>query len=186
MSRNYYRNSEGYSDPTFGAAMASISRKERQMKRTARRAGREVRTPAAKAEPKHKKSHPENTVVKTKAYRPIVYICSPYAGDTVRNILAAQKYCRFAALTGYIPFAAHLLFPQFLDDGKPEERSLGLSFGNVFMDKCKEVWIFGEKLSPGMQAEYDRAVKRNMTIRHFTTDCIEVVKSGNGGAYGSV
>jgi hypothetical protein len=48
-----------------------------------------------------------------RAFRPIVYICSPYAGDTDSNIAAAQKYSRHAVENGYIPITPHLLFPQF-------------------------------------------------------------------------
>ena len=54
-----------------------------------------------------------------RAFRPIVYICSPYAGDIDRNTAAARKYSRFAVETGYIPIAPHLLFPQFMNDGDP-------------------------------------------------------------------
>lgn len=31
-----------------------------------------------------------------RAFRPIVYICSPYAGDIESNTAAARRYCRFA------------------------------------------------------------------------------------------
>lgn len=31
-----------------------------------------------------------------RAFRPIVYICSPYAGDVEKNVAAAQSYSRFA------------------------------------------------------------------------------------------
>ena len=68
-----------------------------------------------------------------RAFRPIVYICSPYAGDVERNVAAARKYSRFAMERGYIPIAPHLLFPQFMDDSKPTERELGLFFGNAVM-----------------------------------------------------
>ena len=50
-----------------------------------------------------------------RAFRPIVYICSPYAGDIEVNVAAARRYSRFAVDAGYIPIAPHLLFPQFLD-----------------------------------------------------------------------
>lgn len=115
-------------------------------------------------------------------YRPLVYVCSPYAGDTVRNILAAQKYCRFAVDNNAIPLAPHLLYPQFLDDRNPDERDLGLFFGNILMDKCDEVWIFSDgEYSEGMQAEYERAVRKEYRIRYFTTDCRETTAAGNGG-----
>ena len=50
-----------------------------------------------------------------RAFRPIVYICSPYAGDIDANVDAARRYSRFAVEQGYIPIAPHLLFPQFLN-----------------------------------------------------------------------
>ena len=34
-----------------------------------------------------------------RAYRPLVYICSPFAGDTGKNMEKARHYCRFAVLT---------------------------------------------------------------------------------------
>ena len=34
-----------------------------------------------------------------RAFRPIVYICSPYAGDIEANVENARSYCRFAADT---------------------------------------------------------------------------------------
>ena len=145
------RNGEGYYDPTAGIA---ISRKERDDKRVRRE--------------RHK-------------YRPLVYICSPYAGDVVRNILAAQSYCRFAVKEGYIPLASHLHFPQFLSDDDPGERELGIFFGNILMDKCDEVWMFGENFSEGMQAEYARAKKRGYRIRYFTRDLKEVARRMGGG-----
>lgn len=160
-----YRNHEGYSDPTAGAVLAKCDRKEKNDRRKAARKANVTARKQAAADS-----------------RAIVYICSPYAGDTVRNILEAQKYCRHAVDKGYLPFAPHLFFPQFLSDENPAERSLGLSFGNVFMDKCDEVWIFSDgKYSAGMRAEYERAVRKGYRIRYFTTDCHETTPAGNGG-----
>ena len=31
-----------------------------------------------------------------RAFRPIVYICSPFAGDIEANVAAARRYSRFA------------------------------------------------------------------------------------------
>ena len=110
-----------------------------------------------------------------RAFRPIVYICSPYAGDIEKNVKAARGYSRFAVDKGFIPVAPHLLFPQFMNDGDPDERELGLFFGNVLMSKCSEVWVFGETISTGMIAEIDRAKRKNQHIRYFTDGCKEVV-----------
>lgn len=111
-----------------------------------------------------------------RAFRPIVYICSPYAGDIDRNVKAARKYSKFAVSMGYIPIAPHLLFTQFLDDKNPNERQLGLFFGNAIMSKCTEVWVFGDKISSGMQAEINRARWKNYRLRYFTEECKEVMR----------
>ena len=68
---------------------------------------------------------------KRTAYKPLVFICSPFAGDIEKNVVAARTYSRFAVEQGYIPIAPHLLFPQFLDDSNPKERELGLFFGDM-------------------------------------------------------
>lgn len=109
-----------------------------------------------------------------KDFRSLVYICSPYSGDIAANKKAARRYCRFAVGKGYIPIAPHLLFPQFLDDTAPRERQLGLHFGNVLMRKCSEVWVFGEYISAGMEAEIEKARQRNYCLRYFTEKCEEV------------
>ena len=109
-----------------------------------------------------------------RAFRPIVYICSPYAGDIEKNVEAAQRYSRFAVDEGYIPIAPHLLFPQFLNDRNPKERQLGLFFGNALMSKCSEVWVFGSRISAGMEAEIKRARWKNYRLRYFTENCEEV------------
>lgn len=67
MANNIYRNSEGYYDPTAGAVIAKCNRKEKSDRRKA------IRKVNAQARKKSSES------------RTIVYICSPYAGDTVRT-----------------------------------------------------------------------------------------------------
>ena len=113
------------------------------------------------------------------AFRPIVYICSPFSGDVEGNIASAQRFSRFAVDKGYIPIAPHLLFPQFLNDNDPKERQLGLFFGNALMSKCAEVWVFGSIISPGMAAEIKRAKWKDYRLRYFNENCEEVQKCVN-------
>jgi len=109
-----------------------------------------------------------------KHYYPIVYICSPYAGDVECNVKNAKKFSRFAILSGCLPITPHLLFPQMLDDNNINERKLGLQFGNILMDKCSEIWVFGADISSGMKAEIKRATRKNFIIRYFDTSCNEI------------
>jgi hypothetical protein len=112
--------------------------------------------------------------MKTRIFRPMVFICSPFAGDTERNIERARRYSRFAVSKNTIPFAPHLLFPQFLEDDDKEQRELGLFFGMVFMSKCHELWVFGKNISKGMSLEIEKAKQRSIPIRYFTECCEEV------------
>lgn len=109
-----------------------------------------------------------------RAYRPMAYICSPYSGDVAGNVENARRYSRFTFEQGYIPIAPHLLFTQFLDDSDPMEREMGMHFGNVLMSLCREVWVFGDTISPGMDAEIRRARWKNYRLRFFTNDLKEV------------
>ena len=108
-----------------------------------------------------------------RAFRPIVYICSPYSGDVEANVAAARRYSRFAVDKGYIPIAPHLLYPQFLNDDDEQERELGLFFRNALMSKCAEVWVFGSRISAGMEAEIKRAKWKDYRLRYFTEECQE-------------
>ena len=107
-------------------------------------------------------------------FRPVVYVCSPFSGDPAGNAERARSYCRFAADSGYAPFAPHLFFPQFLDDGIQEERELGLFMAIIMLTKCAELWVFGEQITRGMAQEIRKAESRGMIIRYFTTDCEEI------------
>lgn len=140
MSISKY-NSEGYYDPTTYEALKNIEKEELKM------AG----------------------LYKPDKFRPLVYICSPYRGDTEKNTEKARKYSRFAVESKAIPMTPHLLYPQFMDDSNPEERYLATHVINyVLIGKCQEVWVFGEDISEGMGREIALAEKRRMKIRYFT------------------
>ena len=110
---------------------------------------------------------------KAKQYLPLVYIASPFAGETERNTERARGYCRLAVSKGYIPLAPHLLYPQFMDDDDRETRERAIFFALVLLGKCDEIWVFGERMSEGMEREIAKARKRNMPIRYFNSKCVE-------------
>ena len=110
---------------------------------------------------------------KIKAYKPLVYIASPFAGDVERNIERTKGYCRFALTQNCIPLAPHLHYPQFMDDNDKEQRRWGLFFASVLLYKCDELWVFGSRISEGMSQEIKKAKRRRMTIRYFNDKCEE-------------
>lgn len=105
-------------------------------------------------------------------YMPMVYICSPFAGDEVTNMARARVYCRFAMLKGYIPVAPHIYFPNFCFEA--DERDAVMKMNMVFLGKCHEVWVFGDTITAGMKAEIEAASKKDkVVVRYFTTDLKE-------------
>ncbi len=103
----------------------------------------------------------------------IVFICSPFAGDVEGNVMRARRYGRFAVSEKVIPIIPHLMYPQFLEEGDPEERKLGMEMGLVLLTKCHELWVFGNHLSSGMAVEVNKAKRWKIPIRYFTTECRE-------------
>jgi len=112
-----------------------------------------------------------------KGWKPLVFICSPFAGNPKRHTQNAKRYLKFAVDKGTIPFAPHLLYPLVLDEADPAQRELGTFFGLVWLGKCDEIWVFGSRISQGMAAEIEKARRRLIPIRYFTENCEEVQKA---------
>ena len=113
---------------------------------------------------------------KKAAYRPLVYICSPYRDNVEFNVTNARIYCRYALDNNCIPIAPHLLFPQFLNNEKPTDRELAMFMNMTLLGKCDELWVFGDVISKGMAQEIEKAEKRKMKIRYFQYELGEVNK----------
>lgn len=102
-----------------------------------------------------------------------VFICSPYRASGTRtveqNVEAAKKLCRAAARAGHIPFAPHLLYPQFLDDTDERDRNTGIRCGVSFLEKCDVVWVLGEP-TEGMRHEIAKAQELKIPVVTVTQE----------------
>ena len=107
----------------------------------------------------------EKAAKRASNFRPLVYICSPYCGDVEVNTENARKYSRFAVDNNAIPFAPHLLLPQYISE--ETERELAMFMNKVFLSKCTELWVFGDNITAGMEYEIEKAEKHNKPIRYF-------------------
>lgn len=107
-------------------------------------------------------------------YMPWVYIASPLRGDIKRNIEKAMEYCRFAIKRNTVPLCPHIYFTLFLDDTVEVERRIGLILGLQMLKRCKEVWVFGDRISEGMANEIRIAEKRKIPMRYFNDNYVEV------------
>lgn len=122
----------------------------------------------------------EKKVASKPAFLPLVYICSPYSGDTKGNIKRAQEFCRFALEEGNIPLAPHLMFPQFMNDTNEKERDLAIFMDIILMGKCQEVWVLGDVVSNGMGIEIEKAKKRRQKVRYFNSKFEETTPKFGG------
>ncbi|MGN0484142.1 MAG: DUF4406 domain-containing protein [Lachnospiraceae bacterium] len=114
----------------------------------------------------------ERAARKAASFKPVVYVCSPYSGDIERNTANARMYSRFAVAKNTIPFAPHLLLPQYISE--EHERGLAMFMNKVFLGKCDELWVFGNKITDGMEEEIELAGKMRKKIRYFSEDLQEV------------
>ena len=108
-----------------------------------------------------------------------IYIASPYKRDVEKNIQNAKKYALFVSKQTLVPVVPHLYLTQFLNDDIEEERNAGLALGLQMLKRCHEMWLFGDYISEGMRAEMEFAIKHNIPIRYFSSECKEVEKHGN-------
>lgn len=96
-----------------------------------------------------------------------IFVCSPLRGQFTENIEKAKYYCHRVMELGHLPFAPHIYFTQFLDDSIENERVSGIAMGIEMLKLFDEVWVFGDRISEGMQAEIDMAKQLNMEIKYL-------------------
>lgn len=145
-----YKNKEGYTDPTAGAAMATIMKEYRQNQRRIYRKHSEIKA------------------------RPKVYVVSKYAGDIEGNTGSGDPIRPLRHGEKVPPRGQSPAVPADSGDGDPEQRELGLLFGQALLALCEEVWVFGTKHSSGMQAEIHEAHRLKKRIRYYSERLEEI------------
>ena len=104
-------------------------------------------------------------------FKPMVYICAPYRGDTDKHVQDAIRYAEFAYQQGNLPITPHLLFP-FLDEEKHREDAMAMDI--IMLGKCQEVWVFGDCITNGMKEKLIVAKRRRQPIKYFNKECVAV------------
>lgn len=111
-----------------------------------------------------------------------VFVISPYKGDILANTLRARQICRNLTLLNYAPFAPHVIYPLFLQEGRPNERRLGIACGMAWMESADMVFVCeSTKTTEGMKNEIAWATRLTKEIYycHCNKDnCLEQAKGG--------
>ena len=113
----------------------------------------------------------------------LLYVCSPYRGDTKRNKEYARQLTKAALNNNFVPVTVHLYLTEVTDDNKPEERRRGMAAGMEILTHCKYILI-GDRygISEGMKAEMAMAAMKGIIMlceqdgTIYTFDSKEAVK----------
>lgn len=108
----------------------------------------------------------------------LLYVCSPYRGDTKRNKEYARKLTRAALDNGFIPVTVNLYLTEATDDTNPEERVRGMAAGMKILENCKYILI-GDRygISEGMKAEMTFAAVKGKIMLYEKDGKIYLVNS---------
>lgn len=84
-----------------------------------------------------------------------VFIGHPISGDVKGNMKKVLQICADVHTKEIIPVAPYLISLQYLNDEVIEDRELGMEanhecFHRKYVD---ELWLFGNRISPGMMKE---------------------------------
>ena len=110
----------------------------------------------------------------------LVYVCSPYRGETEKHRKYAKELTRAVLEAGGVPVTPHLYIALVLDDEEPEERKLGLSAGHEPLKSCPFILIGGKfGISEGMRGEIELA--RKIGTQEVMLKDGKLVKAERGG-----
>ena len=96
-----------------------------------------------------------------------VIIESPYAGNVEHNLRYLRACMADCLRRGEAPFASHGLYtqPGVLDDGKPDERRLGISAGFAWRAVAEATVVYADLgITPGMIDGIAHATAMNRPI----------------------
>lgn len=95
-----------------------------------------------------------------------VFIGHPIGGDIKGNAQKVLKICAEVHTKDVIPVAPYLISLQYLNDEVIEDRELGMEanhecFRRRYVD---ELWLFGDRISSGMQKEVQLAKEMGIPV----------------------
>ncbi|MBU3964777.1 DUF4406 domain-containing protein [Patescibacteria group bacterium] len=104
--------------------------------------------------------------MKNKNTKKVVFIGHPISGDIRSNVKKVLDICKKIHNRQIIPCVPYLVSIQYLGDEITEDRELGIDvnlecFYRRYID---ELWLFGDRISKGMEQEINLALKLDVPI----------------------
>lgn len=98
----------------------------------------------------------------------IAYIAHPIGGDVKNNITKVLAVCKDINLSTdtVVPFIPYLADVMALDDDIPAQRERGIKNDLAILnrDVVDELWLYGERISNGMQEEINVAHRNGIKV----------------------
>ncbi|MBE8232530.1 MAG: hypothetical protein HAW67_02255 [Endozoicomonadaceae bacterium] len=111
--------------------------------------------------------HALQQIVSTE-YVSAVIVESPFKGGIHQNVTYCYKKIVQMMRKGYLPFASHLMYTQFLDDRCIQERSLGIDTGLKLYPVCHEgIFLLERGFTDGMKGAYKYAHDNGYSTSYF-------------------
>ena len=98
----------------------------------------------------------------------VVYVAHPLGSGTDRslNIEHALDWLGHIGALGFAPVAPWVSLAQRWGE-TPELRQRGLAIDFEVIARCDEVWLCGNRVSPGMQLEAEHAIRLGVPVLRY-------------------
>lgn len=105
----------------------------------------------------------------------LIYVAHPLGAEVDReeNRSKASRWVAFVGELGYAPVADWIILSGQWDE---THRHRGLAIDFALIQRCDEVWLFGPRVSPGMQLEKEYAQTHGIITRNFTDKTPEAIR----------
>ena len=98
----------------------------------------------------------------------VVYLAHPVGGDVPGNLKSIERWflwvVRSFNVAVCVPWYLYVLK---LDDELPADRQRGMRDDATILMRCDELWLCGDRVSPGMRAEAEVARQYGMPIKNL-------------------
>jgi len=100
----------------------------------------------------------------------VIYLAHPVAGDVKANLASARRWIRWIVdnYTDIAICAPRIPYVESLRDECVQDRLRGTRDDLEILARCDEVWLVGDRVSSGMEAEKTVAMKLGKPILDLT------------------
>lgn len=106
----------------------------------------------------------------------VVYVAHPVGGDVKGNLAKIRRIVREINLKDetVVPFVPYYVDCVSMFDAVPEERARGFKNNKQLLQSgmVHELWLYGDRISPGMATEIEWAKEKGIPIKSKSKDII--------------